>query len=200
VGDDLFVARARAAGGGVLAFYHENMLLAPYAVKHLPIVTLTTPVAAGTLIAGILRHFGFVVVRSRKADPRGTFRDVLAALRARPGHLLGIAGDGPSGPRRVAKPGAVAVARALDLPVCAVHFGVARGLPYPAWDRCRIPLPFNRITLRFDGVARGGEPSLSASLARLQAQLDATAARAQAPGKGQPPAPADPAGSGMRPV
>ncbi len=179
VNQEAFRQETRAAGGGVLAFFHECMLLAPYGMRHLDVVTMTTRVDAGTLIAGILKHFGYVVVRTRKRDGAGAMRDLLNAMRANPGHALVLAVDGPSGPRRQIKPGGVLVARRLKLPVWALHITTARGVPNRSWDRCNIPLPFNRVVARFERVVAGEQATTTSLTRALQRTMDANADAAE---------------------
>lgn len=80
-----------------------------------------------------------------------------AALQAmrralRTGHDVMIAADGPDGPRRAAKPGALWLARALGRPVAPVGCAAWPALRLPRWDRHIVPLPAARIPAIF------GEP------------------------------------------
>ena len=173
-GDDALRAAVAEEGGVVIAFFHENLLHTPYVMRHLTGVGLASRVDAGTLIASILRHFGYTVVRTRKRDPAGTFRDVIAAMRATPGQTLALAVDGPSGPRREVKSGAALMAIALHVPVFTLHVAVRRGFGWPSWDRCRVPLPFNRIVLRLDRVDHEGAHNARQLTHRIQQQMNAT--------------------------
>ena len=179
-GDAALEAALTHEGGVVVAFYHENLLHTPYAMRHLRGVGLASRVDAGTLIAGILRHFDYRVIRTRKRDPAGTFRDAVAAMRTAPGQTLALAVDGPSGPRREVKPGAALMSMALDVPVFAMHVAVRRGFGWPSWDRCRVPLPFNRIVMRLDRVDAEGVRNARELTHRISRQLNATARAADA--------------------
>ena len=192
LGDAELRAALREEGGAVVAFYHENLLHMPYVMRHQRGVGLSSGANAGGLIAGILEHFGYLVVRTRKHEPIRTLRDVTAAMRSVPGGTpaLALAVDGSKGPRREVKPGAALTAIALDIPVFAMHVAVRRGVDWPSWDRCRVPLPFNRIVMRTDRVDRAGARDARQLTARIQRQLDATvsaAERAVAAGRGTCP-------------
>lgn len=167
-------------GGVILIFYHENLLLTPYAMRNFSGVALTTPVAAGTLVAGILRGFGYDVVRSRKRDPSGTLDELSRVMHAKRGYLLALAADGPSGPRRVVKPGAAILARSLKFPVFTLYFGLRRFVNYPSWDRCQLPLPFNEIAMRVDPVDTDGATRIRKLRYAIQDQMDLTARLAKA--------------------
>ena len=200
LGDDALQTALAEEGGAVVAFYHENLLHTPYVMRHLRGVGLASRVDAGTLIAGILRHFGYRVVRTRKLDPAGTFRDVTAAMRAAPGQTLAVAVDGPSGPRREVKPGAALSAIVLDVPVFTLHVAVRRGFGWFGWDRCRVPLPFNRIVMRLDRVDAEGTRSARKLTRRIQEQIDATLRDAERAVAGEPRRPRHAAGSDPRRV
>ena len=191
-GDAELEAALVEEGGVIIAFYHENLLHTPYVMRHLHGVGLASRVDAGTLIAGILAHFGYNVVRTRKRDPAGTFRDVTAAMRARSGQTVAVAVDGPSGPRRSAKPGAALMALNLKMPVFAMHVAVSRGFGWPSWDRCRVPLPFSRIVLRLDRVDATGVRTARQYTRLIQQQLNATVASAER-GVTEAPVPRPPA-------
>lgn len=172
-GDDACFEQVEAAGGGVMCFYHEYMLLASWVVRRRKIVAVTTRVDAGTLLAGVMRGLGFAVVRSRKRrDSLGTVDDVVKALRDRPGYVAGLAVDGPSGPRREVKAGAAITARRADCPAYTLRFEVKRCLRWPSWDRCVLPLPLGRIRVRFDPVADPPGRGAAGLRRAIQASLD----------------------------
>lgn len=186
VGMDEIAAAVGEHGGVVLAYFHENLVLAPYALAGFRGVSLSSRVDAGTLVAGTLKHFGFQVVRTRKHDTTGMFNELRRVVLAERGRSLALAVDGPSGPRRVVKPGAAIMARSLKMPVFAMHIGVSRGWCWPSWCGCRMPLPLGRITMRVDRVEPPAQRGAEALTQAIQEQMDETAERAEAhvPGGG----------------
>jgi lysophospholipid acyltransferase (LPLAT)-like uncharacterized protein len=61
------------------------------------------------------------------------------------GNSVMFAGDGPSGPYRVLRPGAAWLARQTGYPLVPVGFGSWPALRLPRWDRQIIPLPGSRV-------------------------------------------------------
>lgn len=59
----------------------------------------------------------------------------------------GVLADGPQGPPRVAKMGAILVARETGAPLIPVLWGADRCWVLNSWDRYMIPKPFARISL-----------------------------------------------------
>jgi hypothetical protein len=104
------------------------------------------------------------------------------ARLGREGASLVVSPDGPLGPYRRAKPGALIVARASGLPLrpWAVVARPAIRL-VRRWDRQVVPLPFCRLRVEEGDPIRVGERQpLRPLLADLQSALDAVAARADA--------------------
>src|SRR5260370_29103314 len=58
--------------------------------------------------------------------------------------------DGPRGPRYVAKPGPVMLARKTGCPIMVFHIGVDRGKTFErTWDHFLLPAPFARTVILF---------------------------------------------------
>ncbi len=77
---------------------------------------------------------------------------VEALFLLRQGVSVGINPDGPVGPERKAKLGAVALASASGAPLIPFSWATRRHLVIRSWDRLLIPLPFSRC------VVVGAEP------------------------------------------
>jgi hypothetical protein len=79
----------------------------------------------GELISSAMRSFGFSSVRG------STTRGGSAALkglieRGRSGRDLAVTPDGPKGPRQVAQPGVILLARMTGLPIFPLTFGASK--------------------------------------------------------------------------
>ena len=61
----------------------------------------------------------------------------------------GILADGPRGPARVLKMGAVVMARDTRAPIISITWGADRCWVLNSWDRFLIPKPFSRIVIRY---------------------------------------------------
>ena len=82
-----------------------------------------------------------------------------------------ITPDGPHGPRREFKPGAILLSQMTGRPILPIAYAARRAWLFPTWDRFVLPWPFTRIVLAV------GEPRVvpkgldSAGLARWQAEM-----------------------------
>ncbi|MCA1732666.1 MAG: DUF374 domain-containing protein [Acidobacteria bacterium] len=78
-----------------------------------------------------------------------------AALRemirmARSGERLAFTPDGPTGPRRIAKPGVIQAAQLSGLPIVPAAIVAERRRLLDSWDRFQIPRPFSRTLFLYE--------------------------------------------------
>ena len=166
----------------ILAFWHEcNMAAFVTARKlrgDLPHASFSTQGFRGSVITSMLELSG-TPIRIFELPPEGdrvagrAFAVRMARLAER-GYSPIITPDGPFGPRRVAKPGALIVARASGLPLLPWSLTVRPEIRLSGrWDRQYLPLPFCRIRLRAaEPIRIGAREPIKPRLAELQAALD----------------------------
>ena len=129
----------------------------------------------GEYIARIIKRLGFMPVRG--SSNRGAVRALLGLRRdTEQGWTVAFTIDGPRGPRYVAKPGPLLLARATGVPLSAFHIAVESAWVLNTWDAFMIPKPFSRALMR---VARqtlvpsdAGDQAMDRFHAELQASLD----------------------------
>ena len=101
----------------------------------------------GEWMGRIMRKFGFVKVRG--SSSRGAVRALLGMRRElEQGWTVAFTIDGPRGPRFVAKPGPVLLARATGVPMAVFHIALEKAWILNTWDRSMIPKPFSRALMR----------------------------------------------------
>lgn len=143
-----------AQGPTVLAFWHESNLAVAAIVMKLRddrhMVTFSTRGFRGVTMNAMLEGLGAAVIAMPPEGPRGRVEAARltaeAARLARLGWAVVVSCDGPFGPHRVAKPGALMVAREAGIPV--VPWAVASRPTVRLtgrWDRQLIPLPFGHL-------------------------------------------------------
>lgn len=156
----------------VLAFWHNCIIPATYLWRNLHIGVMTSESFDGECIAGVIQKFGFVPVRG--SSSRGAVRALLGMRReVEQGWTVAFTIDGPRGPRYVAKPGPVVLARATGVPISAFHIALDRVWVLKTWDGFMIPKPFTRALMRVSRqipVPRDGEDERH--LKELQGALD----------------------------
>lgn len=136
--------RARHESGNyILSFWHSRFVMMPYVYPHDRIAVLLSRHRDAQMLTRILARFGFAFAWG--SSTAGGAEGLRQAMRQiKDGHDLGIAPDGPRGPRRRVKPGVVVVARLSGLPIVPVSFSASPARRLGSWDRTLLPLPFAR--------------------------------------------------------
>ena len=153
--------RAFAEAPVVFACWHGELMPLLLLFRDRGILTLASQSRDGGRVAALLARLGYGVLRgSSSRGARSALRGLRSALQTR---SICLTVDGPRGPRHVAKPGAVGLARVSGRPLWAARAACWPALTLSTWDRFVIPLPFARIDLRFEPVL-AEEEALAAAL------------------------------------
>lgn len=164
-----------AASPLVMGIWHGGLLPAAYCWRDRGIAVAVSLSRDGDRIDAVLARLGFAP-SARGSSSRGAtglLRELIR--RARAGEPIAILLDGPRGPAGVAKPGALALARATGARLVPIGIAAAPAFRFGSWDRTALPLPFARVRIVFGAplpVTReaSGE-ALEALRARLEAEL-----------------------------
>ena len=156
----------------IYSFWHNCIIPSLYLFRDLRIAVMTSESFDGEYIARIMHKFGFARVRG--SSSRGAVRALLGMRREiEQGWTVAFTIDGPRGPRYVAKPGPVLLARTTGVPMSVFHIALDRAWILKTWDGLMIPKPFTRALLRVSRqkhVPPDGDDE--AYLKELQAALD----------------------------
>lgn len=141
------IRKLRAAGQKViLTPWHGTLLPLAYYHRGEGIVVLVSDHADGEYITRVLERFGYQTARG--SSTRGGTKGLRGLVRAaREGHDLAITPDGPRGPARVAKPGAVVAAQLTGLPIVPLGFGASAAWRFRSWDSFMVPKPLSQVRL-----------------------------------------------------
>lgn len=136
----------------IYAFWHGCSFLLLYPHRDSGILIPASESRDGEIMARLLKHFGFDVVRgSSKRKGHKALRGLISGIRR--GKNVAIAVDGPRGPLHKVKQGAVFMAGTLNVPLIPVATAAKRfWVLNKSWDKLMIPAPFTR------GVVLCGEP------------------------------------------
>ena len=165
--------RARWASGGraILSFWHNRQLLVPMMASFAPMCLMVSHSRDGELATQVLRAWHIETVRvSASRGAVGGFLRLARAYRA--GQNLTVLPDGPRGPRYVAKPGVVYLAKTLDAPIYPMAYAASRAIALRSWDRSIIPLPFARVLVEIGEPLTVPAEADAAQLEAIRAALD----------------------------
>lgn len=132
---------------GIGVFWHRCIFASAWFWRNRGIVVMNTVHFDGQWTRRVIERLGFGTVQG-SSTRGGTEALAGMAKRLEEGRHVAFTIDGPRGPRYVAKPGAVILARRTGAPISAFHIGVHRGITFSrAWDLFRLPLPFSRAVV-----------------------------------------------------
>jgi lysophospholipid acyltransferase (LPLAT)-like uncharacterized protein len=131
----------------VYSFWHNCMIPAMYWCRDLQVRVMSSDSFDGEYTGRIMQKFGFVKVRG--SSSKGAVRALLGMRRElEQGWTAAFTIDGPKGPRYVAKPGPVLLARSTGAPMVVFHIALDRAWVLKTWDGSMIPKPFCRALMR----------------------------------------------------
>src|SRR6266446_6820920 len=142
--------QSRARGEPVIsAFWHRCIISATWYWRNGGAVVMNTTNFDGQWTRRVIEHFGFGTAQG--SSTRGGLRGLaVMAQRLEEGFDAAFTIDGPRGPRYVANPGPVMLARKTGCPVMVFHVGVDRGKTFTkTWDHFLMPMPFARTVILF---------------------------------------------------
>jgi lysophospholipid acyltransferase (LPLAT)-like uncharacterized protein len=160
----------------IWAFWHRVIIPVVWWARDRGIVVMNTTAFDGQWTRKVIEWLGFGTAQG--SSSRGGLRG-LAVMAKRLGEGLDCAFtiDGPRGPRYIAKPGPVILARKSGCPVVVFHIGVDRGKTFEkTWDHFLLPKLFARTVMLFAPPifvpADASAADLEAKHAEMQRELE----------------------------
>jgi lysophospholipid acyltransferase (LPLAT)-like uncharacterized protein len=167
-GDDPF-ATGRPFVAGV---WHESMIAAGGCFRDRAIAVPVSRSRDGELVDAVLHNLGFAE-SPRGSSSRGSASLLLQMIRrVRAGTVVGVLLDGPRGPARHAKPGALALASATGAPLVPVGFAARPARRFGSWDRTLLPLPFARVRCHYGPALSVPKRPAAERLEELRRELE----------------------------
>lgn len=150
---DQKLRQAIAEHGAVIPVYwHQHQLLpVRYLLEHraagLKLGFLVSPSVDGEMPAMLVQRAGAYAIRgSSSATGARALRDYYEAI-TRDGISPAITPDGPHGPAREFKPGAILLAQLSGKPIVPMAYAARRAYAFHTWDQFILPLPFTSAVL-----------------------------------------------------
>ena len=127
----------------IYATWHDRIFSGTYYLQKRGIVFLASQSFDGEYITRFLQRFGYGVIRG--SSTRGGARGLVEMIRAmKRGMAMGFTVDGPKGPRYVAKPGPVILAKKTGNPILPFIVQPRKFRTLNSWDKMHIPSPFSK--------------------------------------------------------
>lgn len=167
----------------IYSFWHRCVFPCAWLFRGWGFQVMTSQSFDGEYIARIIQKFGFGAVRG--SSTRGGVRALLGMRRElEQSHSVAFTIDGPRGPKYIAKPGPVLLAKATGAPLGAFHIALANAWILNTWDAMMIPKPFTTALVRVAGFIYVSPDADDTEMKRaheaLQAALDRVRVYAEA--------------------
>jgi len=141
-------ALAQSQGKAVYATWHQRVIFHARHLAHHDLTVMVSQSRDGEYAVRLLNLFGHKNVRgsSTRGGPLA-LKELTQKIKE--GGRGGILADGPLGPARVAKIGAVIMAHEAQAPLIPLTWGADRCWIINSWDRFLMPKPFARIVIHY---------------------------------------------------
>ena len=143
-----------SGGPCVLVLWHDRLFFAPVITQRYlshPVCALVSASKDGGWLTAFYSLMGIRCARGSSSS-RGTEALMALARAMRNGCHAGVTPDGPKGPRRVCKPGALALARVTRSKILLLGIRYHRAWKLRSWDRFALPVPFSRVELVLERI------------------------------------------------
>lgn len=155
------------------AFWHQRQVYFTWSHRDAEAAVLVSKSKDGDLISKLMELSRIGAVRgSSSRGGAAAAREMVDILRS--GLDVGITPDGPRGPAREVKEGAVRVAQLSGMPIIPIANAVSNKIEFTkAWDCFHLPLPFGRsVVIYGEPLYVGADDDLQAKASALKLEID----------------------------
>ena len=155
------------------AFWHRCIFPAVWMWRNRGITVLNTVNFDGQWTRRVIERLGFGTAQG--SSTRGAIEGLTAMARnLEAGTHVALTIDGPRGPRFVAKPGAVILARRTGKPISVFHIALSHAHTFrKSWDQFQVPYPFSRAVMFVAPPIRVPMDADSEAIKQKQAEVQA---------------------------
>jgi len=167
----------RGGEPGIGAFWHRSIFPAIWIWRNRGVVVLNTVNFDGQWTRRAIERLGFGTVQG--SSSRGAVEGLTRmAKRLEEGRHVAFTIDGPRGPRYVAKPGPIILARRTGKPISVFHIGLQWNYTFKkSWDLFQLPFPFSCAVMVVAPPIRVSMDADSEEMKRKQAEMQASLER-----------------------
>jgi len=138
----------KSEGKAIYTTWHQRMVYLGHILGPKHVTTMISQSRDGEYAARIAKWLGFKNVRG--SSTRGgayALKKIIKDIKA--GETTWMLTDGPTGPARKAKKGAIFLARSTGAPIIPILWSADRCWTLNSWDRYLIPKPFARVVIKY---------------------------------------------------
>ena len=136
----------------IITVWHGHLLSIVHDLRREHVHAIAGTHKDADLISEIASRWGWNMIRgSSKEKGNIAYKKMIASLK-KPGSILFITPDGPTGPRRIPKPGIIRAAQATNAVIIPTSVHSTKNWKFNNWDTFYLEKPFGKIYIEY------GEP------------------------------------------
>lgn len=160
-------------GARLVILWHETLLPLLLTHRHHGITVIVSEARDGRYLADFAERIGYGAVGG--SSHRGRVKAMRGAVRVlEASGVMAVTPDGPRGPRRVLKPGALQALQTAGGIVMPVFASARPAIRLRSWDRFLVPLPFAKVRVAYGEpfAVAPGKDGLDQAVARCLTSLE----------------------------
>ena len=143
----------------MLSCWHENLVFLAcffksWSKKNFWVISSTH--RDSRVLANILKSWGYRLIKGSSTRGWLSVLKKLMKVFSGPNNLVAITSDGPRGPAKKTKPGALKAAIKKNITILGMAGKASSYWTLNTWDQLKIPKPFSTITISFGEKYKGG--------------------------------------------
>ena len=153
----------------LLCFWHCNLLCVSRYFKksNLNLYGISSNHFDSEILAGVLKSWNIKLIRG--SSSRGWVHVIkkMMTIFKNPNSIITLTNDGPKGPPKVAKQGALSVAEKCNAQIVAISADIDNKWVLNTWDKTIMPKPFSTIYIKISNVFDDTQPINSDNITRF---------------------------------
>jgi len=143
----------------MLSCWHENLVFLACFFKSWPkknFWVISSTHRDSEVLGNILQSWEYQLIKGSSTRGWLSVLKKLIKVFSLPNNIVAITSDGPRGPAKKTKPGALKVALKKNISILGMSGEASSFWTLKTWDQLKIPKPFSTITVSFGEKYRGG--------------------------------------------
>ena len=133
----------------IIAVWHGHLLSIVHDLRNENVDAVAGTHKDADLISKVAEKWGWNMIRgSSKEKGSIAYKGMIKSLKI-PGSILFITPDGPTGPRRIPKPGIIRAAQATNAVIIPTSVFSTRNWGFTNWDTFYLEKPFGKIFIEY---------------------------------------------------
>lgn len=141
-------------GATIIVLWHDRLFISALLANRYfsrPVTALISTSKDGSWLVAFYRLMGLRAIRG-SSSRRGAAALIALTREVRLGNHAGVTPDGPKGPRREFKLGAIALAKLTGRPFTVMGINYAKSWHLKSWDAFALPWPFSKIEVTLESM------------------------------------------------